>query len=92
MTSPSYLIIFQTRWRCVNTVVDAESNMEKKKAIVAILVCLFILDNACEGKGTLILEFFFTSKLVLQRKTHHLIATNCLSLFPNGVTFSTSIS
>ena len=59
MTSPSYLIIFQTKWRCVNTVVDAASNMEKKKAIVAILVCLFILDNACEGKGTLILEFFY---------------------------------
>ena len=58
MTSPSYLIIFQKKWRCVNTVVDAASNMEKKKAIVAILVCLFILDNACEGKETLILEFF----------------------------------
>ena len=39
----------------MNTVVDAASKMEKKKAIVAILVCLFILDNACEGKGTLIL-------------------------------------
>ena len=61
----------------MNTVVDAASNMEKKKAIVAILVCLFTLDNSCEGKGTLILELFFASKLVLERKTHHLIATNC---------------
>ena len=68
----------------MNTVVDAASNMERKKAIVAIFVCLFILDNACEGKGTLILEFLFASKLVLQRKRHHLIATNCLSRFPNG--------
>ena len=76
----------------MNTVVHAASKMEKKKAIVAILFFLFILDNACEGKGTLILEFRFASKLVLPRKTHHLIATNCFSLFPNEVTFYTSIS
>ena len=69
MTSPSYLIIFQTKWRCVNTVVDAASNMEKKKAIVAILVCLFILDNACEGKGTLILEFFYFKASFVEENT-----------------------
>ena len=69
MTSPSYLIIFQTKWRCVNTVVDAASNMEKKKAIVAVLVCLFILDNACEGKGTLILEFFYFKASFVEENT-----------------------
>ena len=44
----------------MNTVVDAASKMEKIKAIVAILLCLFILDNACEG----IVQAFYHEKSV----------------------------
>ena len=55
MTSNSNLFIFQAKWRCVYEFVFPASNMEKKKAIILVLLFIAISENVCEGKRGLVL-------------------------------------
>ena len=54
--------------------VCAASEMERKKAIVIVLLCTVILENICEGKirgGQLLLPVSVNKKRILQRKQRH---------------------